>query len=792
MKKSPLTLILLTLSFQLFAQLKTITGTVTDVSKVAIIGASIQVYRNAETKPYAGTFTDSSGKFSISVMPEDLIQVSHLGYLNFRTRADAGALLAIVLKRDENNLNEITIKGAKPLVELQFDRTVVNVDGDAKAGLNVVDVIRKIPGLAILNGNDIRFEGKGITIMIDDKPTRLSGSDLINLLNSTSTRNVSKVEVLYNPSAKQDAQGEGGILNIKTLKRIKPGYEGSLSFTGGHGWKYLTGNNAALSINYRKLNDYFYLSYGISKGKQYQEIQTDTRISDIGQRLLDSAIYNSPYTNHNLRFGYDHYFNKKSIFGVLVTDYYNTSDPTRETSTQLLSGLPQSDSTRKSTNLSNRISKGLNINLNYKLTIDSARQQEITMDADLGRFDYQDNNFLALKLLSAGGSVIGQPYSLLQDGNTRTSILSFKTDYTQKVNKNTFEAGIKTSRVDIENSFISLRKNDAANSSDNGSNDFNYKETVAAAYINMKIELGKIVVQPGLRAEYTFTHSYSPTIDSTIKRDYLSLFPNVALGYKVKSHSLSASYSRRIGRPNYSYLNPFSIVRSAYSITQGNPYLLPSFTDNFRLGYGFKGKYTFSVTYRNAQDVITDLSSVDNQSKVTVNTKANLSENQNYGTNLGYYNKFFKTWDVGLSLGLSKSHYRFNYQKEVVSIAQTSFTYSLDNRFSLKGSWWITAFLYGQTRVTYGNQINLPFSYLNLATGKNILKGKASISLALNDVYYGSVTRSETRYGNVDYNTYSKYDSRNVRLNFTYNFGNSPVKIRRRIPGSTEEQGRSN
>ncbi|WP_316831457.1 outer membrane beta-barrel protein [Pedobacter aquatilis] len=792
MKKHLLTLILLVLSFQLFAQLKMVTGTVTDTAQVAIVNASIQVYRYAETKPYASAVTDGNGKFNVPVMPKDIIQVSHIGYLSFRFGVDGNEFPAVKLKYDENKLGEITVKGVKPLVELQFDRTVVNVDGDAKAGINAVDVIRKIPGLIILNGNEIRFEGKGITINIDDKPTRLSGSDLINMLNSTSTGNISKVEVLYNPSAKYDAQGEGGILNIKTIKRVKPGYDGSLSLTGGYGWKYLTGNNASLSLNYRKLKDYFYLSYGISKGKQYQEIQTNTRIRNINQHLLDSAIFNSPYTSQNLRFGYDHYFNKKSIFGILLTGYYNASDPRRETSTQIFSNLAQSDSTRKSTNLSERLSKGFNINLNYKLTLDSSTQQEIIMDADLGRFNYHDDNFIGLKLLSDDGSILGQPYSLLQDGKTLTNILSFKTDYTQKVKGGTFETGVKISNVHIENDFNSIRKNDAGNGFDNGSNLFNYNETIAAGYVNRKFELRKLTVQTGLRAEHTFTRSYSPTLDSTIKRDYLSLFPNLVLGYKIKSHSLSASYSRRIGRPNYSYLNPFSIVRSAYSILQGNPYLLPSFTDNFRLGYGFKGKYTFSVTYRSAQDVITDLSRIDDLSKVTTDTKANLSANRNYGANLGYYNKLFKIWDVGLSVGFSNSRYRFNYQNEVVSIAQTSFTYSLDNRITLKKSWWLNAFLYGQTRVTYGNQINLPFSYLNLSAGKNILKGKASLSLTLNDIYYGSITRSKTMYGNLDYDTYSKYDSRNVRLNFTYNFGNTQVKIRRRTSGSLEEQGRSN
>lgn len=793
MKKNFFVLILVLLSLALQAQDNNLSGIVSDASSSPIVNATISIYRPSDTKPYAKTSTDGTGKFKIMIKVNDILQISHLGYLSFRTTLTGNTLPPIILKLDELNLGEIMVKGEKPLVEQQFDRTVVNVEGDSKAGINATDVLRKVPGLVVLNGNEIRFEGKGITVNIDDKPTRLSGVDLINLLNSTSTRNIAKLEVLYNPSAKYDAQGEGGILNIKTLKRTKPGYNGSLSLTGGHGWKYLTGNNASLSLNYRSNNDYFYMSHSVSKGQQYQEIKAYTRIAGIGQSLQDLGVYISPYTNQNTRLGYDHYFNKKNVFGILLTGYYNITNPSRESTTDIYSTFANTiDSTRISSNHSNRLSKGFNINLNYKLTLDSAKQQEITMDADGGLFSYRDDNFLTLRLNNPGGILIGDPYSLIQDGNTMTRILSYKADYSQKTKKATLESGLKVSNVKIENGFNSLRRNDVGNSFDNGSNDFDYKETIAAAYVSMKFDVAKLTIQPGLRAEQTFTHSYSPTIDSTIKRNYLSLFPNLAIGYKIKSHSLSATYSRRIGRPNYSYLNPFRIVRSAYSILQGNPYLSPSYTENFRLGYSYKAKYTFSVTYRNAQDVITDLSTVDDQSKVITDTKANLSENQNYGANLGYYNKFFKLWDLGVSFGFSNSHYRFPYQNQLVSIAQSSFTYSMDNRFTLKKSWWISAFLYGQTRVTYGNQINLPYSFLNLGAGKNILKGKGSLSLSINDIYYGSITRSETRYGNVNYDTYSKYDSRNVRLNFSYSFGNSQVKIRKRAAGSTEEQNRSN
>jgi hypothetical protein len=757
-----------------------------------ITNANITVFHIGENRAYFTTHTDPLGHFKISANKTDIIQVSHIGYITYRFSVKGDSSITIKLSKDKFNLAEVGVNASKPLIEQQFDRTVIHVDGESKAGINAVDIMRKLPGVLITNGNEIRFEGKSIMVNIDDKATRLSGNDLINLLNATSSRNISKIELLYNPSAKFDAQGEGGILNIKSFKRSKPGYDANISLTGGHGWKYSTGNNISASLNYRSNKDYFYGSYSISAGKQYQEIQTATRLSNIRQSLLDSTIFASPYRNQNVRVGYDHYFTKKSVFGTLFTGYYNFSDPLRETSTQIFSNSSlNTDSTRKSNNNNDRLSKGANLNLNYKLTIDSAKQQEISIDVDGGIFSYDDNNLLSMNLLNPNGISIMVPLNLLQNGNTLTKIISYKTDYTQKIKKATIESGIKASYVDIANDFRSNRTSNNL-TTDNGSNNFSYKETILSAYVSGKFEMGKFTIQPGLRLEQTSTNCYSLTLDSIFKRNYLSLFPNLAMGYKTKNHSISASYSRRIGRPNYSYLNPFRLIRSAYSIVEGNPYLLPSFTENFRLGYTYMGKWTFSVSFRNAKDVITDLSRVDDVSKVTIDTKSNLAENKTYAANLGYYDKLFKIWSIGLSVGLSNSEYLFGYQNTAVTIKQTSFSYSVDNRLTLKNTWWLSAFLYGQTRVTYGNQINLPISYLNLGVGKNILKGKATLSLSLNDVFYGSITRSETRYGNVDYDLKSKYDSRNVRLNFIYNFGNTQVRVRKRLSGSSEEQGRSN
>jgi hypothetical protein len=280
-------------------------------------------------------------------------------------------------------------------------------------------------------------------------------------------------------------------------------------------------------------------------------------------------------------------------------------------------------------------------------------------------------------------------------------------------------------------------------------------------------------------------------VDSSVKRSYINLFPNLVTAYKFKNSSLSFSYSRRIGRPPYNYLNPFVIDNSAYSAYQGNPYLKPSFTDNYRLGYNIGSKLTFSVTYSNVKDVITDLSLVNDLTKVTTNTKANLANNHNEGFNAGYNDKVFGLLDISYSAGLAYNKYSFDYDNAPATVEQLTFHTALDNTFTLPGSWWADVFFYGQTKVTYGNYINLPFSTTSVSGGRKVLNGKGNLSLSINDVFFTAITRSEAQYGNVDYNLKSKYDSRSVRLKFTYNFGNSKVDVRNRTSGSADEQRRN-
>lgn len=793
--KKILTLILFLISLQGLAQTTTLTvkGKVYGRDSLALSGAAISGYEEGTNKKISTVISNENGAFSFSTANRSMyLTVSCIGYIPFKVKAVFDVELKIYLKEQTQQLKEVAITTKKPFIEQQIDRTVINVNGNLRAGINAVDILKKVPGIAVINGTDIVLENKGVNVMIDGKSTRMSNSDLMNLLNGTSPATISQIEVIHSPSAKSDAQSDGAIINIKTLKRQTPGYDMNLGLTTGHGWKYPADHSVTGSLTFRSKNNYLYGSYNYSFGKQSQEVDKRTFLEAVNQRLEEKMAIVTPYKGDYIRTGWDHYFKNKDIFGVLVTGYHNNQDPIYTTGTNIYGfNAATIDSTRSAASNVNTNSKGININLNYKISIDSIKNQGIVMDADIGIFKYISTNDLVTQLYNLTHQPIFASQQILQNGETLSKIYSYKADYTQKLKNGNLDAGIKSSYVDLRNDFISLSRVGGAAFKDQGSNDFQYQETLLAAYVSARKTFKKFTVQTGLRAEQTITNGNSITLDSVVKRSYINLFPSLVLGYKFNKTNLSFSYSRRIGRPSYNALNPFVMVKSAYSLSRGNPYLGPSFTNSYRFSYALNNKFSAALSFSEAKDIITDLQEVDNQTKNSTSFKANLNKNRNAGIYLGYNTQWFKFWDFSISVGSSLNRYQFNYANENVIIQQLTASSSINNHFNLKKDWWADLSFYGQSRVTYGNQVNLPFYTIGVVGGKSLWKNKATLSLSINDILFSSITRSEAKYGNVNYNLRSQYDSRNFRLNFNYRFGNSKINVRNRNSGSSDEQNRT-
>lgn len=777
----------------LWAQQGILTGKISGKDNLPLQGASVNLYGANSEKSIQHTLTDEKGQFKIQLPAGDsYFVVSHLGYVAYRGKVSAGADVNIQLQEETQQLKTVAIQGNRPFLEQQFDRTVVNVDGNLKAGSNAIDILKKLPGVVLLNETELKLEGKSVEVMLDGRPTRLSGHELVQLLSTTSPASISKIELIPMPSAKYDAQGGGPMINIKTLKREKPGYDLMLGLATGHGWKYFNGNSALFGFNVRRKNEYFYGSYSYSFGKQSQQIDRNTYLNEIGIQLRDEEVYRTPWLGHNLRLGWDHFLNKSDVIGLLVTANSGEYNPELTTETQirqLHSNVADSLRLNKADN--QRLSKGINFNLNYKNQLDSAKRQELSMDLDIGLFDSNTNNRLGLLLLLPNGQPLTPSQLFLQDGRTLSGIYSYKADYSQKLYKGNLELGMKGSYVNLDNEFSSLYQTGNGAFADLGSNDFRYRETLLATYASTRQVWGKFTTQVGLRAEQTFTNGHSLTLDSLVKRSYINLFPNVALGYKIGQQSLSLSYARRIGRPSYSYLNPFAIYRNAYSVSRGNPYLNPSFSDQLRLGLNLRNGLSFALSYSYVGDAIKDLQVVDNQTKITANLKANLQANNNTSLYITYVSQFFKIWDFNISAGSSLNSYRFDYLNQTVEVKQLAATASMNSHFKLSNQWYADLNFYGSTKVTYGNQINLPFYTVGMGLGKSLWKDKAALALNVNDIFFSSVQKGEANYGNYQSDYSSRYDSRSFRLSFNYRFGNSKVEVRKRTSGSAEEQGRN-
>jgi hypothetical protein len=767
----------------------TLRGKVLNENQEPIANASISLFSTTD-QPILKLKTSGNGLFSfVKPIQKFYVNINYLGYVPFRINEFSGDSIIITLKNKGMQLNEVSISTTKPFIEQQLDKMVINVNGNAKAGVNAIDILKKVPGVVLKNNEELLVEGKGVTVMIDGKPTRLSGANLMSLLEGTTSANISQFEIIYNPSAKYDAAGSGGLINIRTIKLEKPGYDANISITGGHGWKFPNTSSAA-GLNYKIGNTNFYGSYTFGLGKQYQEIQTNTYQSDLNQRLQDSSTYRSRYKSNNIRLGFDHSLNKTNVLGVLITGSHNSRNPNYFSDTETYE-INQSKPTAftLSNNLNTTTGRGINVNLNYKHVIDAKNQQEISFDADAGIFDYHNQNTNNISIINFLNASVNQAYS--QNGLTKSEIYSFKGDYTKKLSKGLFETGFKLSNVKIENNFISLFSSDTQQARDVGSNDFLYRETILAAYANQRFALGKFSMLLGLRGEQTFTNGNSITLNKEVETQYFDLFPNATVGLKLKNSSISLSYSKRIGRPLYNELNPFIMVASAFTTRSGNPNLSPSYTDNLRLAFTLKSNFAIATSYAYAINVITDLRTRDAQTQVTNSFKTNLSSYRNVGINASYSNKLFKILQLNYGLGISNSNYDFLYNAASENINQTTGYLSLGNNIEISPTLWAELFFYGQSRVTYGNNVNLPFSTTSLSFGKKVFQGKGSLNLNINDIFYTGITRSEANYGNIVYDLKSKYDSRNVRLNFSYRFGNSKIEIKKRSAGSEEEQRRN-
>lgn len=783
---------------------RSISGTVIDAATSQPIEFATVALIAPDSTVVNGTTTDSIGRFTIDRIPSSgnyRLLASFIGYKDLVTALDGipsqGAVIA--LEPDTEMLAEAVVTARRPVIEQKLDKIVMNVsDAVSTEGSNGTDLLRKAPGVTIDFDGNVKLNGSNVAVWLDGRPSNLSGKELEVLLQSTDGTTIDRIEIMAHPSAKYDAAGGGGIINIVTKKNFMEGLNGSvnLSYGGMYFDRYNQNADGSLNLNYRGRKTNTFLTYSAG-------------YDDMNANLLSESFYGSNYEmamsntsnmlmrnfNQMFRAGNDWYISDKDVLGVIVngtfrngsTDTYgdNFTEHTLNGSpvARLLSDIDNNDRF-----------DGVSANLNYTRTFDQSKMQELTLNADYSWYDISnrsrqedipDPDFTPLMILD---STIFR-----QNAAQNLQIWSAKADYQQLFwQTGLLEAGLKWSRTITDNN--SVREDffhNTWNYNDSLSNLFLYDEQIAAAYISAAKSFGqKWSVKIGLRGEYTYARGDWRSAEKTSVKSYFNLFPTAFVSYMpTQKWRLAASYTRRINRPGYSQLNPFRTYISSNSYTEGDPNLDPQFSDQASLTVGYGQHLNLSLLYQHNSNLIMQHPEVNPDNGEQRLIWENFGTQEIAGAALSISELPITKW-----LNISANYlaaYNGNTSTEG-SYSDGSFIQSFYGNltFLLPKEWKIEAGGFGSGNMTIGYMSIRPMYMLFAGIKKNLWDGRGTIALNVQDLLRSFATNVESYTGNVrTYRIDQRINMQKVTLSFSWRFGTAS-NVRRRNVGNVEESSR--
>ena len=780
-----------------FAQ-SSIQGKIVDEENQPIEAVVISLINAVDKKFIKAALSNDKGLFSLEKIKNGKyqIKITSLGLkevvreLNLTKLTNLGTIQMVAASEE---LDEVVIKTEKPMVQVLADKTVFNVQNTINAaGDSGFDLLRKAPGIIVDNNDNVIVEGKtGVLFYIDGKPSVLRGQDLTNFLKTLQSSDIESIEIITQPSSKYDAEGNAGIVNI-VLKRDKSlGVNGTLGsgFTYGDFARY----NNSVSFNNRNKKTSFYGTFSNRVGNSFNFINLFRTQSNT---IFDSRTETQSYNNsNNARFGFDYYANKKSTFGVIISGNFNNGDSDSDSRTPITPiGNTNPNQILVAGSNTERDVSNLYGNINYKYK--DKKGYSLNVDVDFGRYTSDRTNLQPNTYFDGTETIVLSEIINFMVTPITINLVTSKIDYEQNFWKGKLGLGIKYSKINTENQFDFFNRVGGNDIIDlDRTNNFEYDEQVNAAYINYQRKFKKLSVQAGLRVEQTSSDgvlsSTQVNTDDRVKRNYTDLFPSGGLTYQAnQKNSLALIYSRRIQRPNYQSLNPFEYRINELSAQKGNPFLQPQYTDNIRFSHTYKYTLTTSISYSFIRDFsaqITEPIGTDQNILIA----RNVANQKVVNLGVSYPTKFNKWWSVYVSVNAYRSMFEatnddFNAISRNTLSLYAQNTFKLPNKWRAEVSGW-----YSSPSIWGGTYETRSLGSLNLAIQKKFFSDKMTLRLAVNDVLYTSPWQGNTRFGDLTINGDGGNDSRQFRVNLTYNFGRNEIKkARKRNTGIDAEKER--
>jgi len=786
----------------LFSQEVVLKGALSDDTGETVAFANVVLYEAADSKMVKAEVSDLDGKFVLNgVIPGSYyVEFSFIGLedkridLQLNEDKDFGML---VLKNSGIQLETTVVTAKRALVEVKADKTVFNVEGTINsAGDDVIGLLRKAPGVLLDNNNSITVLGRnGVLVYIDGKKLPLEGDDLVSYLESIPSEQIDRLDIITNPGAKYEAEGNAGIIDIRFKKSKNVGSNGTLSTALSQGEYFRYNVNASGNTRTEKLNAFTMLGY--NDRESFNEISYRSQLNGLNKESIARTERNRIKFNGKL--GLDYYLNENSTLGVIYSGSVSSQNNSSFNRVDI-SDLDFLDVIDSSLLSENQIEKDFDENtVNFNYTFNK-KDVSLVFDVDYGAYNNEGKTYQPNVYSNEMGDTTSSNFTEYESP-AEIDIYTAKLDFEMDLFGGRIGAGTKFSIVNTKNTFLFYDLNSAERSFvDFRSNHFEYDEKVYAAYLNYSTKINdKVNISAGLRTELTDAYgeltAYDPELqEPPVIIDHLDLFPSFGLSYAVNSNnSINLNYGRRINRPDYNVLNPFREQTSELSYWTGNPFMKPEIVNNYEIGYNLMSRYNFKLSYSHVSDQITRLISPSEEDpRVTFVSWDNLATKKVYAISSTLPFNFTNWWNSFFSVSGSYINNQADYgDGAIVDLQAWSYNFYTQQTFNLPMGLNLEVSGYYNGPGIWGGVFSYDPSFsLNVGVQKKFLAKNLNVKLSGEDLFYESGWSGTSYFNGLKGSGNGKWDSRRVSLSLSYKFGNNKIKNRTRKTGLEEASKR--
>ncbi len=784
----------------------TLRGVVEDGHGDAVSYADVILYKEGTQDLVKVETTNEKGSFVMRGIPMgsyDLV-VAFIGLEDYKMgglKIDGETLDlgTITMGTSSIELETAVVKAKRTLVEVKPDRMVFNVEGTINSvGDNALGLLRKAPGVMVDNNDNISVLSRsGVLIYIDGKKLPLAGEDLAAYLQGLPAEEIDRMDIITNPGAKYEAQGNAGIIDIRLKRNKNFGFNGvvSTAISKGKYWR----QNHSLSSNYRNRILSAFGTIGYNDGTRIHDMTWINKQNDL--YLDEINNFRNKYGGLNFRLGSDFFVAKHHTLGFLVTGRQNPNDRITENIINIakLSTPDTVDSVLVAGSTATGERNNTTYNINY---VFDNKKQTLNIDLDYGKFGNDASYIQPNEYYSADRNTLLSGSTVSYDTPVNIDIYTAKLDFETGLAGGKLGAGSKVSKVVTHNTYLFYQgAGDDRQRDDYRSNIFEYDENVYAAYVSYNNKINKKwSYQGGLRVEATSSRgdlqAFVPELnEDPVQRDYVDFFPNIGVTFnqsRVKTWSLNLG--RRINRPNYRNLNPFRIQQSELSFWKGNPFLDPEIVNNAELGLTLFYRFNFKLSYSKTLGQITRLISPDDDDpRASFISWDNLAERTTYGFNVSLPGNITGWWSVFATGSVGYINNQADYgDGAVVDVQALTYSFFQQHTFKLpKGITGEVSGYYSGPGIWGGVFEYGPTWALNLGVQKKFFGDKLNVKLSAKDIFFTSGWHGTSSFNGLNGEGTGSWDSRRIGISLSYNFGNSNVKTRKRKTGIEDESKRT-